>query len=136
QAPPAAPRVRPRRFYLAMAAAVTLVVFLGFGQRYYLRAFGDAPPLRPLVHVHAAIFTLWLLLFLAQTALVAPGRVRTHRRLGIIGAALVPVMLGAGLAAAISGARNGWNPGGPFDDALAFLVVPFFDILTFTAFAA
>jgi len=37
---------------------------------------------------------------------------------------------------AIKGARDGWNPGGPFVDSRAFLVVSLCDILLFAGFVA
>jgi hypothetical protein len=61
-------------------------VFVGFAPTYYLRGSSSAPPLTPVVHVHGAVFTVWILLFLTQTALVASGRRDLHRRLGLIGA--------------------------------------------------
>src|SRR5215207_7412099 len=62
-----------RIYYTGMAAAFLLAVFAAFGGRYYLRAFTAAPPLPPYVHIHAAVFTGWVLLFFAQAALVAAG---------------------------------------------------------------
>ena len=47
-----------------------------------LRFFGDGPqatlsggPFTSLVHLHGAVFTAWVLLFIAQTVLVASHRV-------------------------------------------------------------
>ncbi len=34
---------------------------------YYLKAFTEAPPLPTLVHVHASVFTVWVLFFFGQT---------------------------------------------------------------------
>ena len=52
-----------------------------------LRFFGDGPqatlsggPFTSLVHLHGAVFTAWVLLFIAQTVLVASHRVAVHRR--------------------------------------------------------
>ena len=35
---------------------------------------------------------------------------------------------------AIKGARDGWNPGGPYPDSLAFLIVGLVDVLIFAGF--
>lgn len=50
-------------------------------------------PFTPLVHLHGALFTGWVLLFIAQTALAASHRVAVHRRLGMVGALLAAAMI-------------------------------------------
>ena len=129
-----------------MAFAAILTVFLGFAPSYYLRSFTHAtnyptgvpvsPSLPPLIHLHALAFSLWILFFIAQITLVSAGRVDIHRRLGIFGAVLAPLMTVLGFLTAIRGARSGWNPGGPFPDSLAFMFVGVADILVFSSFVA
>jgi hypothetical protein len=128
-----------RRFYTGMAVALALTVFAGFSSTYYLRLLGGGPtatlsggPFTPLVHLHGALFTAWVVLFIVQTALVAQRRVATHRRLGIGGAALAAAMVATGTAVAISTAARGSAPAGV--DPLAFLVIPLFDMVLFAAF--
>jgi hypothetical protein len=128
-----------RVFYSGMAIAMALTVFVGFAPSYYLRwlaggagATISGRPLSPLVHLHGAVFTAWVVLFVVQTGLVAARRVRVHRRLGIAGAVLAAVMFVVGITTAISGARVGAGPAGV--DPLVFLVVPLFDILLFAGF--
>jgi hypothetical protein len=128
-----------RVFYSGMAIARALTVFVGFAPSYYLRAFAEGPgttvsgaPLNPLVHLHGAVFSAWVVLFLVQTALVAGHRVRLHRKLGLAGAGLAAVMVVVGVTTAIAGARAGSGP--PGNDPLAFLVIPLFDILLFAGF--
>lgn len=125
-----------RRFYPTIAALAIVTVFVGFAPRFYETALRDTPGPRPFVLVHAAVFTAWMFLFLVQTSLVAAHRADLHRRLGRVGIALAASMLVLGVMTGIEGARDGWNPGGPFRDALAFLVVSFRDILNFSGFAA
>jgi uncharacterized membrane protein YozB (DUF420 family) len=107
-----------------MALASALTVFIGFARTYYLRTAFDGPPVpTALVHLHAMVFTAWILLFIAQTSLVAAGRTDLHRRLGMAGAALVVALLVVGWFTAIEAARRGVTPpGGP--PPLAFLSVP------------
>jgi hypothetical protein len=45
----------------------------------------NANPLPPLLHIHGAVFSSWMLLLIVQTSLVAAGRVDLHRRLGLLG---------------------------------------------------
>lgn len=137
---------RDRRFFAWMAAAALVVVFAGFAPSYYLRALlhvttapngrALAPSLPPLVHVHAVVFSLWVVVFVAQAGLVAAGRVATHRRLGMAAAGLIPVMLVTGLVTAVQGGRDGWSPGGPFTDPLGFMIVGVTDITVFATLAA
>jgi hypothetical protein len=77
-----------RRFFTAMAAALLVTVFVGFAPTYYLLPFFDgvtsrgvaaSEALTPLVHVHALVFSAWLILFIAQTGLVAARRTDIHR---------------------------------------------------------
>lgn len=126
-------------FYGGMATAMGLTVFAGFASTYYLRFFADGPkatltggPFTALVHVHGALFTAWVLLFIAQTALVASRRVAVHRRLGVAGAVLAAAMVVAGTFTAIATAARGSAPEGV--DPLAFLVIPMFDMVLFTTF--
>jgi hypothetical protein len=117
-------RSRDHRFFTGMALACALTVFIGFAPTYYLRSAFDGPPVpTPLVHLHGAVFTAWIVLFMAQTSLVAAGRTDLHRRLGAVGAGLVLALLVVGWFTAIEGARRGRTPpGGP--PPLAFLSVP------------
>jgi hypothetical protein len=123
---------RDRRFFTGMALAAALVVFVGFAPTYYLKGAFAAPALRPLLHLHGALFTSWIVLFLVQTVLVAARRVDVHRRLGVAGGALAVAMFGVGLAAAVGSARRGFTPpGGP--PALVFFAIPFFDMFVFAS---
>jgi hypothetical protein len=140
------PTGRDRAFFLSMACAAGMTVFLGFAQSYYLRSITHATHyptgipistvLHPLIHTHALMFSAWMLLFIAQNALVATGRIHLHRRLGIMGGVLIPFITVLGFLTAVRGAKDGWNPGGPFADSQAFMVVGFGDILVFFGFAA
>ena len=93
-----------RLFYGAMTLAILMTVFVGFAPTYYL--LDSFAGVTPLVHVHAAVFSAWVVLLLAQTSLVAAGRVDLHRRLGIVGVALVPLLLIVGFATTIAVAQR------------------------------
>jgi hypothetical protein len=137
--------VDDRRFFAGMALAALSVVFLGFATSYYLWPITRAthyPAGQPIsssvpliVHLHAAAFSAWILLLVAQVSLVMTGRVPVHRRLGGLAAGFIPVMAMTGLLTAVRGARDGWNPGGPFPDALGFMIVGVADIAVFTGLA-
>ena len=94
-------RQSERWFFGGIALASILVVFVGFAPTYYLKGVFGTPPLSPLVHLHGALSTMWLLLLLLQTSLVAAGRTDIHRRMGIGAVLLIPAMLVVGPAVAI-----------------------------------
>jgi hypothetical protein len=80
-------RARSRWFFIGAAGFLLLIVFLGFAPTFYLRPlFAPYVRLRPVPwyrYVHGALMTLWYVLFLIQASLVAGGRVRLHRRVGV-----------------------------------------------------
>jgi hypothetical protein len=128
-----------RVFYSGMAIAMAITVFIGFAPTYYLRAVSGAPPtvtgattLSPLAHLHGALFTGWVLLFIVQTALVASHRTRVHQRLGIAGGVLAAAMVVVGVSTAIAAAARGAAP--PGADPLAFLSIPLVDMVLFASF--
>ena len=121
---------RERLFYTGMAVAVMITVFAGFAPTYFLRPYFDARPLLPLLHVHGFVFTLWIVLFLTQTALVAAKRTDIHRRLGVAGAVLAILMVLVGTTTAIIRAKVvDVPPGAP--SPLIFLTIPLGDMLVF-----
>src|SRR4051794_26228309 len=90
-----------RKFYSRMALALVAIVFLGFAPSFYLRDVVPAyprpnPSLTPFVMLHGSLFTLWMLVLIAQTQLVAAGRRDMHMKLGVLGmllaVAILPVM--------------------------------------------
>jgi hypothetical protein len=141
QTPARAVGAYDRLFYGGMAVAMGLTVFAGFGATYYLRFLDGGPrvtltggPFTRLVHLHGALFTAWVLLFIVQTALVSSRRVAVHRRLGVAGGVLAAAMVAAGTTIAIATAARGSAP--PGADPLAFLIIPLFDMILFSIFVA
>lgn len=120
-----------RRFFMGMSTALLLVTFIGFAPTYYLASYFEAPALGPLVHLHGIIFSAWMLLFLAQTGLIAAGRPDLHRRAGLAGAALAAAIVVIGVAVAIESGRLGHGP--PDRDQPSFLVFPMANMLIFAA---
>jgi hypothetical protein len=124
-------RSSDHRFFTGMALASALTVFIGFARTYYLRSVFDGPAVpTALVHLHGLVFTAWVVLFVSQTSLVAAGRTDVHRRLGVVGAGLVVLLVVVGWLTAIAAARRGVTPpGGP--PPLQFLSVPLGTLLAF-----
>ncbi len=133
--------VRDRWFFNSMAVAAALVVFGGFAPTYYLKGLYATPILSPLRHLHGIVFTLWIVLFLAQTTLIAAGRTAVHRRLGMVGGLLAAAMLVVGAALAIAAAKypseqSVASVAQGFPPPLVFLVIPLTDLAVFAVFIA
>jgi hypothetical protein len=123
-----------RLFYTGMSIASIITVFVGFAPTYYLKGYFGAAPLAPLVHLHGLVFTSWILLFFAQTVLIASHQIGIHRRLGVAGAGLAALLVLVGLTTAVAFARHTVATGGA--GTLAFLAIPFGDMLVFAILAS
>jgi hypothetical protein len=122
-----------RGFYLGLTLLMVAMVVAGFWPSYYGRlAAGAAPQVHPVVHLHGAVFSGWMLLLVAQVVLAARRRLDLHRALGRIGigyGALVLVMgtLVTFVAPAHKVATGVWTR----DQAASFLILPIGDMLLF-----
>ena len=124
-------RRREHLFFLGMAIAVVVTVFAGFAPTYFLKWLYSAPPLIPLLHLHGLVFSSWIALLFAQTSLVAANRIGVHRRLGMAGVIIAPLMVVVGTLTAIIRATQGAAPpGGP--PPLVFLAIPLTDMVVFS----
>jgi hypothetical protein len=118
-----------RRFWSGMAIAIALVGFVGFAPSYYLKShFAFGPPLTPLLRLHGAVMTAWLVLLVTQTTFIAARRVAWHRRLGIVGTALAAGLIVLAAHTAIERARDGLLGEGMVPP-LQFLAIPLMSIL-------
>ena len=129
------PASSDRPLFIAAALAVATIVFVGFARTFYLKGLFAAPALSNLLLLHGAAMTLWIGLFLAQISLVAAGRTDLHRRLGVVGACLVVLILVVNIAAAIDAGRRGFTPA-PQVTPLMFMAVPLVDVLVFARVVA
>jgi hypothetical protein len=94
-------RTREHLFFGAITGLIVLIVLIGFARTYYLASIFGAKPLPALVHVHGAVFTCWLALLVVQTSLIGTGHTRTHRRLGLLGLGLAPLVVLLGVLVAV-----------------------------------
>lgn len=127
-------RTAERRFYSRMALFLIALVFLGFAPSFYLRgvvpAYPRPNPTLPLsVLLHGGLFSVWMLLVVAQTQLVAAGRRDMHMKLGLatvlIAVALIPIMY---LTTVWQVARANQPP---FTDPLTWTIIPLAGIIPF-----
>lgn len=123
--------------FLALTVLMYGFVLIGFWP--YWRTGGAASPPRPwLVHLHAAVFTGWMALLLAQVLLVRQRQIHRHRRLGQAGIYYGALVFLMGLAVtavapAVHLLRREWT----LDQAAAFVIYPAGDMVLFgTLFGA
>lgn len=105
-------------FFLWMSLLMNLYVFGGFGLSYFLplarSAFPAAPPV---VHLHAAMHFLWMILLTAQPLLVNVGKTSLHRSLGNLGIAVgTSVFFTGALLALLAAASTRETPLPPYYD--------------------
>jgi hypothetical protein len=130
----ARPAIPPsdRIFFGAMVLILWASVLWGFSPTYYAAGMIHAPLPNRIIHVHAIIMTLWMLLLFVQTALVAAGKVAWHRALGVYGFVLAIAVVIIGPIAATNSLRRGLAPTGL--DPLTFYIVPLTAISLFAIF--
>lgn len=128
-----AARVRSDRiFYSTMGLAIAATTFWGFSASFYLSrwltpAF-TPPPWTPLLYLHGAVFTAWMVLLVVQPLLIGRRNIALHRSLGYVGAGVAAAMFVVGNITAIAAMHGGFIGMG---DPLVFYAVPFFAINSF-----
>jgi hypothetical protein len=134
----ARPHPADHRFYSAMAVVSSLTIVAGFFNTYGPKVMTGEPPLPSIIHVHAVVFTSWLIVFVAQTTLVLGGRTDLHRRLGAASMVLAAAMLVVGVSTAVTAARLGHRgiPGVEFSDVEGFLLLNLAAISVFAVLVA
>jgi hypothetical protein len=122
-------------FFSIMSLLMLVSVFIGFARSYFLAGVFRAPLPSPIVHIHGAAFTAWILLLVTQTSLVAAGRTDIHRRLGIAGFLLGCLMVVLGVMASTDSLIRHAVHLDPFGRVpLALYLVPMSDMLLFATF--
>jgi len=121
------------RFYSFMSIVTAVTIAAGFVNTYVPKVAAGTPELPSIVHLHAVVFTSWLIVFVLQTTLVLTGRTAVHRKLGVAGVVLAVLMLVVGSITAITVARLGHTgiAGVEFPDAEGFLLLNLNAIIVF-----
>ena len=88
-------RAMGRWFFVGMAFVFIATSIAGFLPAIINPATRRAP-LTPLAEAHGIVFFMWLLLYLAQSLLIANRRVALHRRLGLTSVVLLTLMIPLG----------------------------------------
>lgn len=136
---PAAPHIRPanppsdRLFFGAMVIILWATVLYGFSKTYYAAGMVRAPLPNRLIHLHAILMTLWLVLLVVQIAFVLVRKVAWHRSLGVFGFLVALAMAIVGPIATTNSLRRGTAPLGL--DPLTFYIIPLTSIGLFAVYA-
>ena len=123
--------VTRRPFYIGVSLLMGLIAIVGFWPTYFgpLARGTISQPL--LIHVHATVFTGWLVLFLTQVALAASGHVAWHLRLGRVGIGYGVLVVIVGLLTGISRSAHRLQLGLP-GEQLLFVAIA--DMTVFSIF--
>jgi len=96
---------------------------------------GASPGTHPVVQLHGAVFTGWLLLLALQVGLVHRRRIAWHRRVGRFGVAYGALLLASGAAVTVVAPTQAVLLGRQsLDQAAAFLLLPLGDLVLFAGF--
>jgi hypothetical protein len=76
-------------FFFWLSVLLLSFLLIGFAPTLYFRAFTDPAPIPAYLHAHGVVLTSWYVWLVVQTSMVRADRTTTHRRLGVIGAAVV-----------------------------------------------
>jgi hypothetical protein len=124
-------RAVPHNFYCTIAIIVAVVVAIGFG-RTVDAGLVHSRSARPFIlYLHVAIFTSWVLIFIAQAGLVRFRRLAWHKRFGIAGGVLGAFMPLVGMWTAVVMTRVHRAETHSDTAGEAFLIVSVFDMLAF-----
>ncbi len=132
-------RLRKSPFFTLLGLLMLVLAIGGFWPQYFSAVTGRTPEPTTqfwLIHVHAGLFTVWLLLYVSQASLIMTGRARIHLKMGPWLAAYGFAIGAFGLyAAALLAHRLGVRQN-DFEAAAAFVFFPVIDMVYFAGFLA
>ena len=118
-------------FYFFMALLVAAVIVYGFSRTIDQNLIHPRIPRPRLLYFHAALFTSWLVFFIAQSLLVRTHNVRIHRTTGWLGVAMGALIPLVGVATAVTMARFNMIQL-KMKNADADMIIPMWDMVAFT----
>jgi hypothetical protein len=124
--------------FSTMSVIAAVVIVAGFGNTYAPKVVSESAAIPAIVHLHAAVFAAWLVLFITQTMLIARGHIKRHQQVGTAAMALAALMLVVGTMTAVNVARLGHRgiAGVEFPDVEGFLLLNIGATIVFGALTA
>jgi len=122
-----------RGFYLAMFLVMVTILVAGFSQTVP-GDFSSKRGLPLLLHVHGAVFTIWVAIMVLQPSLIVGGNVQRHIQVGTVGALIAGSMVVMGVTATLVSISQHLVPS--FFPKTIFLVQNLLGILVFGALVA
>jgi hypothetical protein len=135
-----AAQCRNHRFFLTMAILAITTVFVGYFPTYFQKPLesviplGPSPGLATIIHIHAAVMTVYFVFYVLQTALVSVNRTALHMTLGWASVVLIPTIVTLGTVVVFYGAKLGHK--GIWPDPEVAVLVFVLDVYVFAALAS
>jgi len=132
-------RTRERAFFAGMALLFIATVLLGFRKSYFPLGAKPAALTSWVIVLHAAIFSLFLVLFLIQTALISARKVKWHKQFGLWIFGLACIMVPLGIFAAMDELHRKAATGPPWpsgQDPRTFSLVSVMGMVMFSTLMA
>ena len=123
------------RIYAPIGVLCLLIALAGFWPTYFGPLLAGQSHALPVIHLHAAVFTAWVMLLILQAVLAASGYVSLHMKVGRIGMAWGALLILVGWATALSRFADRVQAG-EFEAAQQRFFAPFTDMLVFAPFLA
>jgi hypothetical protein len=120
-------------FFTGMTVLLLVIALIGFGRSYYLAGVFRAPLPAPILHVHGALNTLWMVLLVVQASLISAKRIKWHMTLGIFGFWLALAMVVVGFI--VSANQLHRYAHAPHFDVVSFETIPFIEQVCFAVLA-
>lgn len=134
-------RITDPVFFLAMSLILAGIIFSGFWQSFYLRAFVEPHPFftddlfTPWLYVHGGLLTAWFGLLIVQSGLVNAGNVRLHRELGMLGMGIAAGAVVSVVPVLLDAPSRFVRAGMPVEEVLAFTtMIVWFDVFNLLGF--
>lgn len=130
-------RLRKSPLFTLLGLLMLVLAVAGFWPQYFSAVAGRAPAPTTqfwLIHLHATLFTVWMLLYISQAGLVLAGQTRLHLKFGpwLAGYGLVIALVGV-YAAGLLAHRLGVRENDP-NAAASFVLFPLIDMVFFAGF--
>jgi hypothetical protein len=127
--------VKPRYYYVGMAAFMCVMVLVGFWPTFFSQLLSGIPDRHWIVHLHGWIFVGWMVLLVTQVILAASGRTQAHRSLGTLGVVYGFLVLVMGMVVAVAGPVMRFTTGDQtLDESAGFMIIPLGDMILFAGF--